>query len=346
MDKEKCSLYAGWAAKRAVLIIHDIFAVTFSYWFALIIRFYVNFQILPTASAYIPAFGRFAPWYAAICIIIFACFKLYNSMWKYAGLNDLNRIFGACAVTTVVHVAGTMLFVQRMPITYYVFGAVIQFLLLTASRFSYRVFIAERSKLLKVRNKATINVMIVGIGETARIVRKQIENDHANIAHPVCIFAYRKTNGIEMQDGVPVVSGMEKLKDHILKYKVKCVILADSLMLPENRKQIKEICQEMDIEVQDFSWYFSNTNSGVSFGNLMEHTSGAIDIVIDGKVHSFSNGEAAMMSLNGNYGVKDISAKGSRLVVELVESRSIINDTSTNWGREYEEQTGQELSFF
>lgn len=346
MDKNKWNLYLGWAVKRIALICFDVFAVTFSYWFALIIRFYVNFRILPTASAYIPAFLQFSPWYAAICVVVFASAKLYNSMWKYAGLNDLNRILCASAFSSIIHVVATVLFVMRMPVTYYVFGAIIQFLMIAASRFSYRIVIAERKKWRRKQNKAMINVMIVGVGETGGIVRKQIEEDRDNIAHPVCVFSSKKMDGAGMLDGLPVVSGMERLKEYVEKYQVQCVILADSMMIPEERKRIKAICREMDVEVQDFSVYFSSMDNSVLVRELLEHVCGGVDILIGDRKQSFLNGEDAIMSLNRKYCVKSISAKDNRLEIELVESRIVINDTSEPWGKAYEEQTGQEISFF
>lgn len=346
MSKETTKVYIGWAAKRLALVLFDIFAVNFSYWFALMARFYINFTILPTAYGYLPAFLKFAPWYTAISILVFAGFKLYTSMWKYAGLNDMNRILGACVVTAIIHVAGTLAFVKRMPITYYVFGAAIQFMMIAASRFSYRLVIAEKAKYIRGKNKAAINVMIVGIGETSRIIRQKIENDHNNAAHPVCIFAFRQTNGTNMIDGLPLLGDVNKLKNHIEKYRVDCVILADSLMTPENRKAIKKICKEINVDVQDFSSYFDNFGSAFSLRTLMERASGSVEIVIRGQKQSFDNGEAAVMAVSGRYEVKDVSAKGDKLVVELTENHIISNDTDEEWVREYEKQTGREISFF
>ena len=51
--------------------------------------------------------------------------RLYGGMWRYAGLNDMNRIIGANFCTTVVMVMGTLLFIRRMQITYYAIGGAI-----------------------------------------------------------------------------------------------------------------------------------------------------------------------------------------------------------------------------
>ena len=73
-------------------MIFDIFAVNFSYFIALVIRFYFNSEFNSYGLVYIPAFQKIAPWYTVACILIFWIFRLYNIRWKYSGLNDLNRV--------------------------------------------------------------------------------------------------------------------------------------------------------------------------------------------------------------------------------------------------------------
>ena len=120
-------MYLGWLAKRLVMLAYDIFVVNISYYLALVIRFWVNNNFRPIANnVYIPAYENFTPYYTILTIIVFIVFQLYSSKWKFAGLNDLNRILSANIVTAIIHVLGTILFVQRMPITYYCIGAFIQ----------------------------------------------------------------------------------------------------------------------------------------------------------------------------------------------------------------------------
>ena len=55
-------------------------------------RFYVGSEFRPTVSYLLGDFSHFAPWYTIACIVIFAVFRLYGGMWRYAGINDMNRI--------------------------------------------------------------------------------------------------------------------------------------------------------------------------------------------------------------------------------------------------------------
>ena len=345
-EKKHKFVYIRWFFVRLAMVLFDIFAVNFAYFIALIIRFYVNFEINEWAVRYIPAFRAFAPWYTVCCLVIFGAFKLYNNRWKYAGLNDLNRILLANLATFVVQVAGSVVFVLRMPVTYYVIGAVIQFCMIAASRFSYRLFLMERSRVRSRRNATSIPVMIVGVGETSHLVRRHLENDGENAARPVCLLDFRGEEFGNMMEGLPVISGVDKLADAIKKYSVECVILADSTMPTDVRKAVREICGEMNVEVQDFAGFFQESRGAVTLRNLMEYAKGEVELVVNGKSQSFANGEQAVMSVTGKYVVKSVAAHENRLVVELQKDILVPNDVKEEWVQNYEKETGEDISFF
>lgn len=341
--KQRPTVYLGWLTKRVIMAIFDVIAVNLAYWLALIFRFYVNLKFMPSVLDYFPAFWRFAPWYSLICVIVFAGFRLYNSMWKYAGPNDLPRLVLANVTTSALHVVGTLLFIKRMPITYYVFGAAIQLVFITVSRYAYRIYLALRAR--NAHKSTRINTMIIGLGETGNIVRRKLEDDISNVAHLVCLFTPGEFRS-KIINGIPVVTGMEKLKDYLHTYKVECVILADSLMPAEERKQIKAVCEEEQIEIQDFSGYFQYEGNGISFKRQLEYASGPVEITIDGATEQYESGEAALMSLQGNYQVKEITAKENTLAIELIPQKVVLNDITEDWAKEYEKNVGEEISFF
>ena len=345
-SSNKTRMYIRWFFLRLALVMFDIFAVNFAYFSALIVRFYVASAFNEWAIQYIPAFLQFAPYYTVCCLVVFCLFKLYNSRWKYAGLNDLNRILAACLATCVIQVVGSVVFVLRMPITYYFIGAVIQFVLITASRFSYRFFLMERGRVRKRRNGTSINVMIVGVGETSHIVRKHLEGDADNAAHPVCMVDFRGEGFGDMLGGLPVVGGVDKVAASVKKYAVECVILADTTMPQNIRKEIRDICRSLNVEVQDFSGYFQDSRGAVTLRNLVEYTKGEVELVINGRRQRFANGEQAVMSVTGKYVVTSISAQEGRLVIELRNDILVPNDVKEEWVQSYEKETGEGISFF
>lgn len=325
-------------------MLFDILAVNVAYHLALLIRFYVANAFHSHAAPFLEAFVQFAPYYTVVCLIIFYAFKLYSGLWKYAGLNDMNRIIFSNVLCAAVQIVGSCLFVRRMPITYYAIGAAIQFCMIAASRFSYRVISFEFHKISKAQNNNRFNAMVVGSGETARSFLGQL--DRMNIVHPVCLLNYKGNYGSAILDGVPVISGMENLERALKKHDVQVVIIVDSVMPEDIRNRIKELCKETDVEVQDFSGYLQSGGRGITLRKLAEISSGEMELVIDGIRKTFANGDAAWMNTPGNFVVDSISAQNSKLIIHMHTNRVVLNDLNAPWVEEQKQATGEDISFF
>lgn len=338
-------IYVRWFILRFILVVYDILAVNASFYLALLTRFYVAKEFHSVAAQYIEAYHQYAPYYTAFCLIIFACFKLYSGMWKYAGFNDLNRILGANLVCFAVHIAGTVLFAKRMPITFYCIGAVIQFCLIAASRFSYRLLLAEKDKVFNGNKYATINAMVVGADATGKMVLKILERE--STIRPVCVLNYKGAGFSSLLDGVPVVNGVDNLKNAVKKYRVNFVIIASTVMPQETREKVKELCKAENLEVQDYSGFFHQSiGSSITLRGLAEYVDGPVELVINGIHQKYVDGEQALLNTAGRYVVKSISAKADTLVIELTDHSVVQNDLNAAWVKNQEKETGEAISFF
>ena len=343
-SETKKRIWARWFLLRLTLVLFDILAVNVAYYLALLIRFYVANAFHSHAAPFLEAFFQFAPCYTVVCLIIFCAFKLYSGLWKYAGLNDMNRIIFSNVLCAAVQIVGSCLFVRRMPITYYAIGAAIQFCMIAASRFSYRVISFEFHKISKAQNNNLFNAMVVGSGETARSFLGQL--DRMNIVHPVCLLNYKGNYGRSILDGVPVINGAEHLESAMKKYDIRIVIIVDSV-IPENiRNRIKELCKEMNVEVQDFSGYLQSGGSGITVRKLAELSTGEVELVIDESRKTFADGETAWMNTPGNYVVDSISAQDNKLVIHMHTNRVVLNDLNASWVEDQKKITGEDISFF
>ena len=103
--KKTSDLFCRRNVVKAMMMIFDALAVNLAYFLALVLRYYVTFEFNPNATKFVAAFLRIAPYYGVICVAVFYAFRLYNTMWKFGGLRDLNRILMACIVTAAIQVA-------------------------------------------------------------------------------------------------------------------------------------------------------------------------------------------------------------------------------------------------
>lgn len=283
-------------AKDLWVVLLDVVAVNAAYYLALLIRFYVNFQLRPIAvSNYLPAWQTFTPWYTVICLVIFVAFKLYGGMWRYAGINDMNRIIGANLVTTVVHVIGTVCFVRRMPITYHIIGALLQFAFVVSIRFGYRVLLVEKRKIGN-RNVQRIEAVVVGVGENGRRVVKSLEE--SDVYRPVAVVG----KGAGTMDGLPIISIAEMPTD-------KVIFIADPLLSAIDREKIKATYAE----VHEYTGFFSNLGGRLSLTELLAVIHTPLTVVIDRKDKPFSSGEDAIRNLTEKYSVDEVGGTDIRI---------------------------------
>ena len=318
------------------VILLDIFAVNFAYYLALLLRGAIDRVASPGGaglSAFMSVFYKFAPVYTVLCLVVFFLFRLYGGLWRYAGINDMNRIIGASVVTCLLQVAGTWLFFRRMPVSYYGLGAAFQFLFVSAIRFGYRIVSVEREKLAK-RSVPTMPTLIIGAGETGRRAMKHLE-DHTAFK-PVVVLD--KGSAGRTLDGIPVVDG--DLAQLLTQYHVMSVCIADSALSPEARKQIRETCAEKEVELQDFTGHFANLAGAVPLTALLELARGPVTVTLDGQERRFASGDEALRSITGRY---DVAALDDlRLELRKPQAGAAVEA----WMKEYKEATGEEISFF
>ena len=330
--KENIFRKAGKAlAKDLWIVILDVIAVNLAYFLALMIRFFVNGEFRPTVRYYLTDFLHFAPFYTIICLLIFAAFQLYGGMWRYAGINDMNRIIGASVITAVIHVIGTAVFVRRMPITYYVMGAVMQFLFITLIRFGYRILLVEKKK-VAARNTPSVPAMIIGAGETARKAIHHLEDTPFRAT----VVVDEKSAGKTL-DGIPIIPAAEQGYAQ-----VRAVFIAEPGLNSEKRKAIRAACEEKGLELQDYTGYLSNLAGKVPVTSLLEVIPGPVELEIDGKIRKYTSGHEALENLKDRFEVKSVEA--TKIVLMHPNTAAYIGYEA--WAQQYKEETGEDISFF
>jgi FlaA1/EpsC-like NDP-sugar epimerase len=249
--KKECSIRKAFNLKSTVitlmLVFYDLFAVSLSYFLALWVRF--DCRITQIEPQYIPPYIEFIPFYAVFCVIIFAGLKLYRSIWKYASVIEAFRIAVATTITGFAHIIFITLFFYRMPISYYVFGPVIQFFLVIAIRFFYRFYLILRNRY--TRNEGSYKrIMIIGAGEAGRSVIREIQRAEEMKETPVCVIDGDQSKWNKTIEGVPVVGGRESILLNVEKYNIEKIYYAIPSSDKKTQRDILGICNETNCELK------------------------------------------------------------------------------------------------
>ena len=254
-----------WKIITFYLIIFDIIAVNVSYFFGLWLRFDATFSNIP--QEYLRAFLAFAPFYTAIVLVVFFALRLYNSIWRFASFNELNRIAAASAITTIAHILGITAFILRMPLSYYIIGAVTQAVLVTGVRFSYR-YITLLRKHREKNVQARHNVMVIGAGAAGHIILKELRNSDRLETKPCCVIDDNPNKWNRIMEGVPVVGGRDDILKNVHKYNIDQILFAIPTASPQDKRDILNICKETRCELKSLPGVYQLANGEVSLSKM------------------------------------------------------------------------------
>lgn len=254
-----------WKVVAFYLIIYDIIAVNFSYFFGLWLRFDLRFSNIP--QTYLNSYLRFAPFYTVFVLVVFYALHLYKSLWRFASFSELNRIFASSVITTVFHIVCITLLIKRMPISYYVIGAAMQLALVTAIRFAYRYITLERTR--RERSvKAVHNVMVIGAGAAGQVILKELKSSTEVLSKPCCVIDDNPNKWDRFMEGVPIVGGRDSIMESVEKYKIDQILLAIPTASPKDKRDILNICKETHCELKSLPGIYQLANGEVSLSRM------------------------------------------------------------------------------
>lgn len=261
--KAKGKLFKHWQLVSVFLVLYDLAAVTGAYFLALWFRFDCQFGEI--SSEYLLAWLKFAPIYAAVSVVVLWSMRLYRSIWRFASFIELERIALASGILGVFHAVFITLLFQRMPVTYYIFGIAIQFMLTLSVRFAYRFVLLERSKRTKALQKAmATRVMLIGAGAAGQLLLRDLHNTQESNECVCCIIDDNKNKWGRFIDGVPIVGGRDDILLNAEKYKIEKIIIAIPTATAEQRRDILNICKETKCQLKNLPSAYSMVSDGIT----------------------------------------------------------------------------------
>ncbi len=199
--------------RRTALIIYDVGSILVASFLAIAMRYEFNFEEIP--DYFLTTIIRFMPFNVILTIAIFYLFRLYNSLWAFAGESELQNLIVACFLSAAVN--GIGLFVVKVgskavPDSYYFMYVFLLITFIFVSRFSYRFFRSRKHKLQNRNNKT--QVMIIGAGDAGNSIIKEIVTSNFSTMTVACIIDDNKEKWGSYIQGIKVVGGREKILEY------------------------------------------------------------------------------------------------------------------------------------
>ncbi len=238
-----------WHKVVLCLMAYDIVAMSISYIFALWLRFDCNYSEIP--GQILAGWLYFTPVYVLFSMVVFWALHLYQSIWRFASYTELKKVAISSIITAVFHTVGITVLFQRMPISYYLIGAGVQFALVLLVRFAYRFVNLERQNRTKLPQKAKESrIMLIGAGAAGQMVLRDLHSSKELNHRVYCIIDDNPNKWGRYIDGVPVVGGREDIIINVEKYEIDKIFLAIPSSSAAARKDILEICKETRCELK------------------------------------------------------------------------------------------------
>ncbi|MCR5450045.1 MAG: polysaccharide biosynthesis protein [Solobacterium sp.] len=271
-----------------------------SYFLALWVRFDCLYSAIP--ENYLSSYLHFITIYSLIAIVFFWVFKLYQSIWRYASYVELVRTIICSLTASLAHILFITVIFGRMPLSYYLWGSIVQFIVLAIPRFSYRLLLFLRND--KRTDETAGRVMIVGAGQAGQMLLRDINSAVELNDKAVCFIDDNQNKWGKFIDGVPIVGGRDEILLNVEKYHVSKIYIAMPTASAQDKRDIIGICNETGCELKQLPGMYQIVLGQVSVSAMkdvkVEDLLGREPIRADmHEVYDMINGKVVMVTGGG-----------------------------------------------
>lgn len=252
------------------LVTADAVIVNLAAVVTLLIRFSIDGMTVWNSAFewYLKLYLGYAVINTVVTIVMFALFNLYNSLWEFAGYNELVRIGCASVASALVNFVLMMVIEDsRMPLSF----PIVYSMLLAAGtgtlRLIYRALRRKRSGRSTSEKKRT---MLIGGGQAGAMVLREFRYSAHSENKVVCVIDDDRSKWGSFIQGVKIVGGKESIVSAAEKYNVEEIILAIPSASRRQKLDILEICHATGCKLRTLPGLYQLANGEVSIQKIRE----------------------------------------------------------------------------
>lgn len=250
--------------RRIFLVSYDVAAILIASGLALLLRFEFNFFAID--QKYLEAVWAYFPINIITTVVVFYFFKLYHSLWAFAGIMEMQNVVAACVVTSFLQLVGLQLLGLYVPRSYYFLYGMIFLMLIMMSRFMYRfIRMLRRKRRLRLEGLRT---MVIGAGEAGNMIIKEINtSEHLNL-RVSCVIDDDPEKCGRYIHGVKVVGDRTKILHYAQTMAIDEIIIAMPAVKKSEIKEVIDICKETGCELKILPGIYQFMTGEVSVSKL------------------------------------------------------------------------------
>lgn len=252
----------------SLLVLMDIVCLFVVSELALLLRFEMVYTRIP--DNYLEWMYEYLPAQIVCSLIIYYFFGLYQSLWRYAGINEMINIVGACFTATMLQWIVMWSIGWRMPISYHVSVLVFSMGFVAFGRFATRILVEMKHRYFLPNVGSSVNVMIIGAGDAGRVLLKEFHESEYIEGRVVCFIDDDPEKIGKSLNGIPIVGGRDVIISTAKEYDISEIIVSIPTMTAKERSIILNICQETKCKVRMLPGVYQLINGEVSISKLRQ----------------------------------------------------------------------------
>ncbi|MGG7178140.1 polysaccharide biosynthesis protein [Clostridium paraputrificum] len=231
--------------KTLMLVLVDIFIVYVAYTLSFYFRY--EFHVF---DEHLVEFNRYFPIIALIYVLFLAIFRMYRSLWRIAGIDEV--IYGAvgCMFACGVNLIFMEVLPTRVPRLVTLLACLFICIGVLSVRLSFRFFrrIIIYSNFISTEGKD--NVLIVGAGTCGQIILSEIRREKSEEYNLIGIIdddAYKKNTYL---NGIRVIGNRRDIPRVVEEKQVSLIIIAIASITSKSMQELVDICKETKVKLK------------------------------------------------------------------------------------------------
>ena len=184
-------------------------------------------------------------------LVMFILFRLYNSLWEYASLDDAFRIILAVGLGTLLTAVVLWMLERWIPIRIYFVQMFLMIFFTGGSRILFRV---RRNRMREHEARPAVKrlrTLIVGAGETGSLAIDRMSNKDPNMpGDPIVAVDDNPAKQGKRIHGVRVLGSSDDIQDLVNRFDIEQIVVAIPSANIEQRKKIYSICVQTDCQLR------------------------------------------------------------------------------------------------
>ncbi len=234
----------SFTRRTAALLVCDIVSTFFAFFLASFLTGLVD-EVFATHEIY---FILGVP--VLVYLSLFALFRLYNSLWEYASVDDAVRIILAVGLGTLVSAVLLWILGEWIPIRVYFVAMILMIFFVGATRMVFRIA-KSKKHLLQSSDDERLRTLVVGAGETGSLaINRMLSKDPLMPGYPVAVIDDNKSKQKLRIHGVRVIGGSEDILSAVDRLGIEQIVVAIPSATLEERKNIYSICTKTNCQLR------------------------------------------------------------------------------------------------